>query len=132
MSESNEDDLVLALGPVVQTLQSLNVPFYVGGSAASSYHGAVRSTMDVDLVCELTDDPTPALKASFGGPMSFRTRLRLRRQLNSLAFPATSMAMRCLTTCFGTTRRVRSRCSLSPKIHFAHCGGVRQKAPTAG
>lgn len=56
MSGSEDDDLIAALGPVVQTLRSLGVPFYVGGSVASSYHGAVRSTMDVDLVCELGDD----------------------------------------------------------------------------
>lgn len=48
------DDLTLALGPVARALQSLEVRFYVGGSVASSFHGAVRSTMDVDLVCELT------------------------------------------------------------------------------
>lgn len=56
MSGSEDDDLVVALGPVVQTLRSLSVPFYVGGSVSSSYHGAVRSTMDVDLVCESADD----------------------------------------------------------------------------
>ena len=56
MSGSEDDDLVLALGPVVQALRSLSIPFYVGGSVASSYHGAIRSTMDVDLVCELTND----------------------------------------------------------------------------
>jgi hypothetical protein len=66
VSESNEDDLVLALGPVVQTLRSLNVPFYVSGSVASSYHGAVRSTMDVDLVCELEGDKVGALLSQLG------------------------------------------------------------------
>ncbi len=52
---SDADDLILALRPVVQSLQSLGVRFYIGGSVASSFHGAVRSTMDVDLVCELTE-----------------------------------------------------------------------------
>jgi hypothetical protein len=47
--------LVEALTPVVESLRKLNVPHFVGGSIASSYHGAIRSTMDVDLVCELND-----------------------------------------------------------------------------
>lgn len=49
------DDLVLALEPVARLLQTLGVRFYIGGSVASSFHGAVRSTMDVDIVCELTE-----------------------------------------------------------------------------
>ncbi|MFO0943309.1 MAG: hypothetical protein U0930_21450 [Pirellulales bacterium] len=49
------DDLLLALEPVSQALQVLGIRFYVGGSVASSFHGALRSTMDVDLNCELRD-----------------------------------------------------------------------------
>jgi len=48
------DDLIAALAPVVSCLKQLNVRHYIGGSVASSFHGAVRSTMDVDIVCELT------------------------------------------------------------------------------
>jgi hypothetical protein len=50
------DDLKRALAPVVDALNTLNVGYYVGGSVASSFHGATRSTMDVDLVCELGAD----------------------------------------------------------------------------
>ena len=32
------------------------IPHDIGGSVASSFHGATRSTMDVDLVCELTEN----------------------------------------------------------------------------
>ena len=63
---SDTDDLVLALGPVARILQSLGVRFYIGGSVASSFHGAVRSTMDVDLVCELTDADVPSLIKELG------------------------------------------------------------------
>lgn len=56
---SDADDLVLSLRPVADAMQSLGVRFYVGGSVASSFHGAVRSTMDVDLVCELTEASLP-------------------------------------------------------------------------
>ena len=50
MSES--PGLVEALEPVAKALQSMEVRFYVGGSVASSYHGASRSTLDVDLVAD--------------------------------------------------------------------------------
>jgi hypothetical protein len=63
---SDADDLVLALRPVAQALQSLGVRFYVGGSVASSFHGAVRSTMDVDLVCELAEADVPLLLRRLG------------------------------------------------------------------
>jgi len=49
------EDLVDALSPVVSALCNLGVRHYVGGSVASSFHGATRSTMDVDLVCELNE-----------------------------------------------------------------------------
>ena len=53
------EELVAALRPVVNALQRLGVRHYVGGSVASSFHGAARSTMDVDLVCELTEIEIP-------------------------------------------------------------------------
>ena len=52
---SDTDDLVDALAPVVVALRTLGVRHYVGGSVASSFHGAIRTTMDVDVVCELTE-----------------------------------------------------------------------------
>lgn len=62
---SDADDLVDALAPVVQVLRKLAVPHFDGGSIASSFHGATRSTMDVDLICELTEDKVDAFVASF-------------------------------------------------------------------
>lgn len=51
-----------ALTPVVSILKKLGVAHYVGGSVASSFHGAVRSTMDVDIVCDLKPESvTPIL-----------------------------------------------------------------------
>jgi len=52
---SDFDDLVAALEPVVSALRKLGVAHYVGGSVASTLHGAIRSTMDVDLVCALDE-----------------------------------------------------------------------------
>lgn len=47
-------DLLTALRPVVLSLQSMNVRYYVGGSVASSVYGVGRTTLDVDLVAELS------------------------------------------------------------------------------
>ena len=52
---SDYDDLVAALSPVSAAFNKLGVRHYVGGSVASSFHGATRSTMDVDVVAEMPD-----------------------------------------------------------------------------
>lgn len=44
--------LIEALEPVAKVLQEMNIKFYIGGSVASSFHGASRSTMNVDLVAD--------------------------------------------------------------------------------
>ena len=41
------DDFVKALQPIARAFTELQVPYFVGGSVASSFHGAMRSTMDV-------------------------------------------------------------------------------------
>jgi len=50
---SEADDLQAALSPVTEAFRMLGIRFFVGGSVASSFHGAIRSTMDVDLVCTI-------------------------------------------------------------------------------
>jgi hypothetical protein len=41
------DDLIDALEPVVRAFRELGIRYFIGGSIASSFHGATRSTMDV-------------------------------------------------------------------------------------
>jgi len=48
------DDLIDALEPVVKIFHELGIRHFIGGSIASSFQGATRSTMDVDVVCDLT------------------------------------------------------------------------------
>src|SRR5688572_19750487 len=60
----SDNDLLEALRPVATELRRLNVRFYIGGSVASSYHGAARSTLDVDLIADL--DSTAATKMLAG------------------------------------------------------------------
>jgi hypothetical protein len=62
---SETDDLVDALSPVVAAFRTLGIPHFVGGSVASSFHGATRTTMDVDVVCELTEDRISSFVALF-------------------------------------------------------------------
>lgn len=59
------DDLVDALTPVVQAFRALQIRHFVGGSVASSFHGATRTTMDVDVVCELTEEHISPFVNSF-------------------------------------------------------------------
>jgi hypothetical protein len=47
------NDVVEALEPVVEALEELGVRYRVGGSVASSALGVPRSTLDVDIACEL-------------------------------------------------------------------------------
>jgi hypothetical protein len=57
-------DLVVALRPVLDTLQRLRVRHYVGGSIASSAHGIPRASIDADVVAELTTADTGRLTAA--------------------------------------------------------------------
>jgi len=53
-----------ALLPVVEALVALEVPYYVGGSVASSVTGVARATLDVDLVAALSLEHAEPLAAT--------------------------------------------------------------------
>ena len=57
-------DIVAAVTPVVVALESLGVAYRIGGSVASSALGVPRSTLDVDLVCELPSSRVDAFVAA--------------------------------------------------------------------
>jgi hypothetical protein len=38
---------------LIETLDQLGIPYAIGGSFASSFHGIARATQDLDLVLEL-------------------------------------------------------------------------------
>ena len=50
------DDLVVALTPLIDVLDRLNVAWYVGGSVASTVHGRFRATNDVDVIAGLREE----------------------------------------------------------------------------
>ncbi len=53
MADVPDNDVLAALEPVVDVLEKLGVRYRVGGSVASSALGVPRSTLDVDVACEL-------------------------------------------------------------------------------
>ena len=50
----SQDQIVAALAPVVDAFDDLRVGYYVAGSVASSALGLPRTTIDVDLVADLS------------------------------------------------------------------------------
>ena len=56
-----ESDLVGALRPVAEVLEALGVPYYLGGSVASSAHGIARASLDADIVATLEPDHVDSL-----------------------------------------------------------------------
>ncbi len=51
---------------LVDALDKLRVPFLVGGSLASSIHGIVRATVDIDLVADLPPSQVEPLVKELG------------------------------------------------------------------
>ncbi len=56
----------LAVRPVIDLLDELGVDYYVGGSVAISVHGVSRSTVDIDLMCDISNGQADALIARLG------------------------------------------------------------------
>jgi len=55
-------DILVALKPVIDIFEKLSIPYYIGGSIASSIYGMARATMDVDIVADMDTRHIPALK----------------------------------------------------------------------
>ena len=49
---------------VTQTLEQIGIPYAVGGSFASSLHGVMRSTLDVDIVADMQIEHVQPLVAA--------------------------------------------------------------------
>lgn len=68
------DPFVLALR-LARTFDTLGIPYLIGGSVATSIHGELRTTQDIDFVAHLRD-PGPAL---WEPPATTRLRQRMNR-----------------------------------------------------
>ena len=51
---------------VVEALEALDVPYFIGGSLASAVYGVVRATMGVDLVADLRMDHVKSFVSMLG------------------------------------------------------------------
>jgi hypothetical protein len=58
-------DILDVLQRTIAKLESLQIPYMISGSAASSFHAFVRSTQDGDLVVDLGLDRVEAFVAAF-------------------------------------------------------------------
>lgn len=86
------DDLVLAIRTIKTVLESLNIRYFVGGSVASSYHGAMRSTMGVDLVAAVSLEQLESLLAAvvdefFASETAIRAAIVNRTSFNLIHLP---------------------------------------------
>ncbi len=74
---------------VTDALERLGVPYVIGGSLASTVHGVVRTTLDADIVADLSTDQAPALAAALAAafyvnPQSVEDAVRRRSSFNAI------------------------------------------------
>ena len=55
------------LRAVIKVFEELNVPYFIGGSVASSMIGSYRTTMDIDCVADLKEEAVDAFVKAVGG-----------------------------------------------------------------
>jgi hypothetical protein len=84
-------DVAMALKPVADAFGRLGLQFYVGGSVASSFHGAMRSTMDIDVVADIGDaDVGPLIKELgeeyYASESAIRVAVRRKSSFNLIHF----------------------------------------------
>ena len=85
------DDLTVALTPLIDLLDRLEVDWYVGGSVASTVHGRFRATNDVDVIADLRADHASMIRAAleadhFVDEESIREAVRHRSSFNLVHF----------------------------------------------
>ena len=49
----NSSEIIQALTPLVDVFERFTIPYYIGGSVASSVHGKRRATQDVDIIAAI-------------------------------------------------------------------------------
>ncbi len=86
-----QTELAQALRPVVAFLDNCKARYFVGGSVASSYHGASRSTLDVDLTTQLHESVVSDLCAAltdeyYLNEQSIRSAIRRKSCFNLIHF----------------------------------------------
>ncbi len=49
----NTPEIIQAITPLIEVFERFGIPYYIGGSVASSLHGQKRATQDVDIVADM-------------------------------------------------------------------------------
>ena len=57
---------ILVTLQVASALESIEIPYFIGGSLATAVHGVARATMDVDLVADFGSDQIQPLLSALG------------------------------------------------------------------
>ncbi len=52
-SPMNTPEIIRAITPLVDVFDRFDIPYYIGGSVASSVHGKQRATQDVDIIAAI-------------------------------------------------------------------------------
>ncbi len=83
-----------ALAEVLGALEKLEIPYFIGGSIASSVHGAVRATKDVDVVADIHAEQATEFAAALGAgfyadPDVIREAIRSGRPFNVIHYAST-------------------------------------------
>jgi hypothetical protein len=55
-------EILTAIQNVIKTFEKLLIPYFIGGSVASSIYGTARSTLDIDLIAEIKSNQVLFLK----------------------------------------------------------------------
>lgn len=88
-SAAEVEEVALALG---EALERAGIPYFVGGSVASSVHGIPRFTRDLDVVVDLKEVQIPDLLAAAGPDFideeSLREEARRRGSWNIFHVPS--------------------------------------------
>ncbi len=69
------NDALTAVLPVIAALDRLGVPYYVGGSLASTAHGVMRASVDADLIADLKPQRVDALVEALQGDYYIDARM---------------------------------------------------------
>jgi hypothetical protein len=85
---SSVRDAVLQVG---KALESIGIPYAIGGSFASSVHGVARATQDVDFIAAILPGNAAAFAAAlqdafYVDPEAIREAIRYRRSFNIIHF----------------------------------------------
>jgi hypothetical protein len=86
------NEITIALKQFVDVLDQLNILYFIGGSLASSVHGANRSTLDADVVVAMRSEHVEPLAAMLGSayyadPNMMRDALQRRSSFHLIHYP---------------------------------------------